>query len=115
LLWLLKLLLLSNVLIVSQACAEADALRGKVVTVVRCAPCHHLHSDHIKVGPSLFGIFGQSPTISGVPFDVWNESALQTWLINSRKVKPNTKMVLPHLSERDRNDIIAWLKSQSSQ
>jgi len=112
LLWLLKLLLLSNVLFVSQAFAEADALRGKVVTVVRCAPCHHLNSNHIKVGPSLLAVFGQSPTISGMPFDVWDEDALQAWLSNPRKVKANTKMVLPHLSERDRNDIIAWLKSQ---
>jgi len=112
LLWLLKLLLLSNILIATQAFAEADVLRGKVVSVVRCAPCHHLHSSHIKVGPSLFGVFDQAPTISGVPFDVWDEAALQLWLQDSRKVKANTKMVLPHLSERDRNDIIAWLKSQ---
>ncbi len=114
-LWLLKLLLLSNVLMISEVFAEANALRGKVVSVVRCAPCHHLHTNHIKVGPTLLNVFGQSPTISGVPFDVWNEASLQAWLTNPRKVKANTKMVLPHLSERDRNDIIAWLKSQASQ
>jgi len=80
--------------------------------MVRCAPCHHLNSNHVKVGPSLLAVFDQPPTISGVPFERWDEAALQQWLLHPRKVKPNTKMLLPYLSERDRNDIIAWLKSQ---
>jgi len=117
LLWLLKLLLLSNIWLAAEAAAEGldttdvSTLRGKIVAVVRCAPCHHLQSNHVKVGPGLLGIFGRSPTISGVPFDVWDTNALQQWLRNPRQVKANTRMVLPYLSDRDRNDIIAWLQS----
>jgi len=93
------------------AFAEVDALRGQVVATVRCAPCHHLDSSFIKVGPGLAGVYGRAPSITGVPFDVWNDVSLQAWLLNPRQVKANTKMLLPYLSERDRNDIIAWLKS----
>jgi cytochrome c len=49
----------------------------------------------------------------GVPFEVWNEAALQLWLVNPRAVKANTRMRIPTLSERDRNDIIAWFISRN--
>ena len=91
---------------------EGDAKRGAIVAGVRCGPCHHLYSNHLKVGPGLVGIYGKKPNISGVPFDVWDDETLQTWLINPRAVKANTRMVLPAISERDRNDIIAWLKEK---
>ncbi|MDQ6968069.1 MAG: c-type cytochrome [Mariprofundaceae bacterium] len=87
-----------------------DAKRGEIVAGVRCGPCHHLYSSHIKVGPGLAGIYGKEPSISGVPFDVWDEVALEAWLINPRQIKPNTRMLIPAISERDRDDIIAWLK-----
>jgi len=108
----LRIFLLSNFLFSGMAMAvESDAKRGGIVAGVRCGPCHHLNSNHIKVGPGLVGIYGKKPTISGVPFDVWDDEALQAWLINPRLVKANTRMVLPAISERDRNDIIAWLKA----
>ncbi|MDX8398205.1 MAG: c-type cytochrome [Mariprofundaceae bacterium] len=107
----LRLLLLSSFFLPSQVIAEglADAIRGKVVASVRCGPCHHLNSNYMKVGPGLLGIYGKSPTIQGMPFEVWDDDSLQAWLINPRAVKANTRMVLPKMSERDRNDIIAWL------
>jgi len=94
--------------------AQADTLRGKVVAEVRCGPCHHLNSKHIKVGPALAGVYGAAPTITGVPFDVWDEISLDAWIMNPRRIKANTKMLIPPLSERDRKDIIDWLKSQGS-
>jgi len=117
LIYFLRILLLSNFLFASSLMAnesEGDAIRGKIVAGVRCAPCHHLDSNYIKVGPGLAGIFGEAPTIRGTPFDVWDEVTLQAWLLNPRQVKANTRMVLPKMSERDRNDIIAWLKSTAS-
>jgi len=92
--------------------ADIDAMRGKVVAGVRCAPCHHLNSNFIKVGPGLLGVYGRAPSISGVPFDIWDEMSLAAWLSNPRQVKANTKMLTPHLSDRDRDDIIAWLKTR---
>ena len=112
-LWLLKTVLLSNVLAFSALSAHADALRGKIVADVRCGVCHHLNSKHIKVGPGLAGIYGQPPTITGVPFDVWDEISLDAWMMNPRRIKANTKMVMTPLTERDRKDIIDWLKSQA--
>lgn len=114
-LWLLKTLLLTSLFLMSEMSAHADALRGKVIADVRCGPCHHLHSNHTKVGPGLAGIYGQAPTISGVPFDVWDEVSLDAWMLNPRRVKANTKMVMTPLSERHRKDIIDWLKTEASQ
>ncbi len=110
----LRILLVSNLLFLGTAKAvEVDIKRGEVVAAVRCGPCHHLYSNHIKVGPSLVNIYGKKPSISGVPFAIWDDDALHTWLINPRLVKGNTRMVLPAMSERDRNDIIAWLKANA--
>ena len=114
-LWLLRLALLSNLLIASAVYAEEDALRGKVLADVRCGVCHHLNLKHLKVGPGLAGIYGEKPTITGVPFDVWDEISLQAWIMNPRRVKANTKMVMTPITERDCIDIIAWLKSQAAQ
>jgi len=107
----LRILLLSSLLAPCLVfAAEGDAQRGKIVAGVRCGPCHHLDSSYIKVGPGLLGVYGKYPSITGVPFDVWDDETLQAWLINPRQVKANTRMLIPALSERDRNDIIAWLK-----
>ena len=92
----------------------ADAARGAVVARVRCGPCHYLDKPLKKVGPGLAGIYNRAPHIAGVPFERWDESALERWLSDPRKVKPNTRMFLPPLSARDREDIIAWLKSRDA-
>ncbi|MDX8405536.1 MAG: c-type cytochrome, partial [Mariprofundus sp.] len=89
--------------------------RGKVVASVRCMQCHHLESYARSIGPGLKGVFGRAPSISGVPFAVWNEAALDQWLANPRGVKPNTRMALPPIAARDRADIIAWFKSVRSE
>lgn len=108
----LRILLLSNVFFTGMAMAqEGDAKRGGVVADIRCGPCHHLDSNYNKVGPGLLGIYGKKPSITGMPFDVWDDETLHIWLLNPRQVKANTRMVLPAMSERDRNDIIAWLKA----
>ncbi len=92
-----------------------DVARGKVVAEVRCGPCHYLSKDLKKVGPGLRGIFNRSPSISGVPFARWDVDALNRWLEDPRRVKPNTRMFLPPLPERDRRDIIAWLIDREQQ
>jgi len=92
------------------ACA-ADAGRGAVIAKVRCLPCHHLHSEWKRIGPGLKGIYGRAPTITGVPFDVWDEAALEAWLSGPRKIKANTRMSMPPIAARDRADIIAYFKA----
>jgi len=92
------------------ACA-ADAERGAVVAKVRCLPCHHLHSEWKRIGPGLKDIYGRAPTITGVPFAVWDDAALEAWLSGPRKIKPNTRMSMPPIAARDRADIIAYFKA----
>jgi len=89
----------------------ADAARGAVVAQVRCLPCHHLHSEWKRIGPGLKGIYGRAPTITGVPFAVWDDAALEMWLSGPRKVKPNTRMSMPPIAARDRADLVAYFKS----
>ncbi len=91
----------------------ADVQRGAVVAKVRCMPCHNLHSEWTRVGPGLKDIYGRAPTISGVPFDVWDAAALELWLSGPRKVKPNTRMSMPPLAARDRADLIAYFKADA--
>ena len=91
-----------------------DVERGRVVAGVRCGPCHYLDKPLKKVGPGLAGIFNRAPRIAGVPFARWDRQALNRWLSGPRKVKPNTRMFLPPLSARDRNDIVAWLAARGN-
>jgi len=111
----LFLVLLLSLVTYAQASAAGfvvDAERGKVVAAVRCMQCHHLTTLSRSIGPGLKGIYGRVPSITGVPFDVWDDVALDAWLTNPRAVKANTRMALPPIVARDRADIIAYLKSQ---
>ncbi len=91
----------------------ADVQRGQLVAQARCAPCHHLNRVTRLIGPGLYGVFGRAPSIVGVPFSVWDADALDRWLRAPRSIKPNTKMRIPPLAKRDRDDLIAWLQYQA--
>jgi cytochrome c len=89
-----------------------DIQRGALLARKKCKMCHYLTSAKKKVGPSLKGIYNRAPGISGVPFAVWDDKALDEWLTKPRAVKPKTKMSFPGLKkEKDRQDIIAYLKT----
>ncbi len=92
----------------------ADAERGAVIAGVRCLPCHNLHNQWKRVGPGLGSIFNRAPSIAGVPFEAWDEAALEAWLSGPRKVKPNTRMSMPPLAAADRADVIAYLKAETA-
>ncbi|RMG91031.1 MAG: hypothetical protein D6703_06330 [Zetaproteobacteria bacterium] len=106
--------MLLGLLLVPSCGYTADAARGEVVAKVRCSPCHHLDSPSTHIGPSLLGVYGRKPSIEGVPFQLWSARSLELWLRNPRAVKPNTKMQIPPLSRRDRQDIIAYLAQRAS-
>ena len=110
------ILLLSSLLAAAgSAWAQtADAKRGALVAQVRCLPCHHLHRPSRSIGPSLYGVFGRTPTIKGVPFMTWNADALEAWLSGPRQIKPNTRMRIPAIAPRDRADLIAYFKNERS-
>ncbi len=92
----------------------ADAQRGALVAQARCATCHYLDRTTRLIGPGLLGVFNRAPSISGVPFARWDAAALNRWLSGPRQVKPNTKMMIPPIRLRDRQDVIAWLAQQTA-
>jgi cytochrome c len=85
-----------------------DAERGRIVAEVRCMQCHHLHMESKRIGPGLKGIYNRAPRISGVPYARWDAAALDAWLKDPRGIKPNTKMAIPPISQKDRADLIAY-------
>ncbi|MDQ6994340.1 MAG: c-type cytochrome [Mariprofundaceae bacterium] len=92
----------------------ANVEHGKKLMQKRCLMCHFMDKNKRKVGPSLQGIYGRTPSIDGVPFSVWDDNALNQWLANPKAIKPTTRMGFPGFKkEQDRLDVIAYLKSLS--
>ncbi len=99
----------------SLSAQAADAERGQTVAEVRCKQCHHLERQSPHIGPSLRGVYGRAPSISGTPFRLWDAKSLDLWLQNPRAIKPATRMRIPALAQRDRADVIAFLKQNGGQ
>ena len=106
------LLLVAMVALFSGRAWGADAAHGEIVARVRCSTCHFLDREGNKIGPSLWDVYDRAPSISGIPFARWDARALDLWMSGPRKVKANTTMMLPPLPQRDREDVIAFLKQQ---
>lgn len=84
---------------------------GAELTRKQCGSCHYLDRNIRKIGPSLKGVYGKEPSISDVPFEVWNDEALDKWLTSPRSVKKSTRMAIPGISDpAERKAIIDYLK-----
>jgi len=99
--------------------AEGDAAAGEKV-FVHCAPCHSTKPGENKVGPSLAGVFGrESGTEPGYSYSsaikalniTWDETNLNEWLQGPGKFVKGTKMIYSVPDEKDRQDVIAYLKT----
>jgi cytochrome c len=73
-----------------------------------------------KVGPSLAGVFGRkSGTEPGYSYSsavkglnvTWDETNLNEWLQGPSKFAKGTKMIYSVPDEKDRQDVIAFLKT----
>ncbi|KAJ1920930.1 iso-1-cytochrome c [Mycoemilia scoparia] len=104
--------------------AEPNAKNGAKLFKTRCAQCHTVDEGAgNKVGPSLHGLVGrQSGQVEGFAYTEANKKAAVTWdeenlfkyLENPKKFIPGTKMVFAGLKkEKDRRDLIAFLKENS--
>ncbi len=90
---------------------ERESLPGAQLARKKCSTCHYLDRNIVKVGPPLKGIVGRAPTISDVPFEKWDEKALDQWLQDPTGIKPGTLMAIPGIkSKKERSDIIEYLK-----
>jgi len=103
-----------SVVFFSIGAQAGDAERGRIVAEVRCTPCHHLHLESIRIGPGLKGIYNRAPRMSGVPYARWDAAALDAWLKDPRGIKPNTKMAIPPIAQKDREDLIAYFMMEEN-
>jgi cytochrome c len=98
----------------------ADADHGKQV-FRQCSVCHSDKPGENRVGPSLAGIYGtKAGDVAGFNFSnamknsglVWDDQNLSKYLESPQQVVKGTRMAFPGLkNEKDRDDIIAYIKS----
>jgi cytochrome c2 len=105
-----------------ESAAAAEAEQGKQIAATQCSACHHFDKGGATlVGPDLYGVYGTK--IASVPsysFSAalkkhtgdWDAAKLDEWLENPSTFAPGTYMTFPGLpSQKDRDDVIAYLKS----
>ena len=91
---------------------DGKPLSGAELVQKQCANCHSLDRDRRKSGPTLKGIFGRAPSISGVPYSAWDEPSLDAWIESPLTIKRGTRMAIPGIkSAADRQAIIEHLKT----
>jgi cytochrome c2 len=104
---------------------EEEAARGKQIAGTQCSACHHFDKGGgTLVGPDLYGVYGTKiASVPGYSFSPalkkhtgnWDAVNLNDWLKSPSTFAPGTYMTFPGLpSQKDRNDVIAYLKSLKS-
>ncbi|MDH4224190.1 MAG: hypothetical protein OEW12_00915 [Deltaproteobacteria bacterium] len=76
-----------------------------------CKSCHDISATKKSVmGPPLFGIMGAKPVGAGITVAVWDDKTMDQWLLDSKKVSSQSKMVYKVADGAKRAAIIAALK-----
>lgn len=100
--------------------ADADPERGAQLYESRCIGCHSLDAN--RVGPMHRGVYGRrAGTVPGFDYSpalkkaalVWDAATLDRWLTNPQALVPGQRMNFRVSAERDRADIIAFLRRES--
>lgn len=103
-----------------------DVAKGKKV-FARCKACHTVEEGGAdRIGPNLHNLFGRTAgTKEGFKYSeamiqhgkdglVWNDETLHTYLEKPSAMIPGTMMSFPGLKkEKDRDNVIAYLKSET--
>jgi len=99
--------------------AQGNAAAGEKV-FAHCAPCHSNKPGENRFGPSLAGVFDrESGTEPGYSYSpamkelnvTWDQTNLDEYLKGPGKFVRGTKMVYFVPNEKDRQDVIAYLKT----
>lgn len=103
----------------SLAYASGDARNGKLLYAARCIGCHSIDAN--RTGPAHRGVYGRKAgSVADFSYSaalrksklIWNEKNLNQWLENPEKRIPGQKMGYSVPDAKDRQDLIAYLKSQ---
>ena len=84
--------------------AKGDPAKGKEV-FEQCAMCHNADSTETKVGPGLKGLFKMDKLVNGKPV---TEANVRELINAGGNGMPS---YADQLSEQDKNDVIAYLKT----
>jgi cytochrome c len=97
-----------------------DAARGKTLYQA-CEACHSINENDI--GPRHRGVVGRrAGSVSDYAYSdalkksgiVWDEAALNRWLIDPSAMVPGTKMFFKIDNAQNRADLIAFLNEQKA-
>ena len=104
--------------------SEGDLANGRR-QFAKCRSCHVIEKGgDNRVGPALHGMFGRtagtvpgfnySPALKGVGF-TWDAEKLDQWLADPKGFLPRNRMSFVGLKqEKDRRDVIAYIKVESA-
>jgi cytochrome c len=102
--------------------AAGDVTAGNDLFIARCSSCHDLHPTR-KPGPLLSGVYGRrAGSVAGYHYStalknasiIWNGNTLDRWLSDPPAYIPGVNMQAQVDSARDRQNIIAYLRSIGS-
>lgn len=107
----------------SIAFASGDVRHGEKL-FAHCQACHSLRPSINKLGPSLFGIVDRpSAAVDGYQYSkamkdadvIWSEQSLKSFLASPRKFIPGSKMSFSIRKQEDLDDLVAFLRAQSTE
>jgi cytochrome c len=102
----------------------ADIAKGQAAFVRQCAICHTIDKGgDNRLGPNLFGVIGRrAGAVPGFKYTnafrntanfEWSEGLLGPWISLPAVMVPGTAMgVFPGVSDRDKDDIVAYVAAQ---
>jgi cytochrome c len=105
------------------ALSAGDPAAGQRDFATRCALCHATLPGENKIGPSLAGVFGgMSGSVAGFTYSAalknahltWDDATLDKWLQNPSSLVHGATMFVNLPSGKDRQDVIAFLKTLST-
>jgi cytochrome c len=102
------------------AIAAGDPDKGKAAYAQRCASCHSI--EYNGAGPAHRGLLGRKAgTAPGFAYSpalkassvTWSEDTLNAWLSDPEKFIPGQKMWISVPDPAERQDIIAYLRTET--
>ena len=104
----------------TSALAEGNPQRGQQVFQDNCSTCHVLTGDAIAA-PALAGVVGRKAGTAAFGYSdamkksglMWGDANLNGFLADPNKLVPGTSMYVNFPDPQQRDDVIAYLKTQS--